>query len=43
MSQVSLAMDPSLCLQITSNFGLCVQLMLHPLPIITDRFMGVRL
>ena len=43
MSHVSLAMDPSLCLQMTSNFPLCVQLMLSPLPIITDPLMGVRL
>ena len=42
-SQVSLAMDPSLCLQMTSNFPLWVQLMLLPLPIITEQFMGVRL
>ena len=39
-SQVSLAMDPSLCLQMTSNFPLWVQLMLFPFPIITEPFMG---
>ena len=37
-SQVSLAMDSSLCLQMTSNFPLWVQLMLCPFPIITDTF-----
>ena len=42
-SQVSLAMDPSLCLQMTSNFPLWVQMMLCPFPIITDLFMGTKL
>ena len=42
-SQVSLAMDSSLCLQMTSNFPLWVQLMLCPFPIITDLFMGTKL
>ena len=42
-SQVSQAMDPSLCLQMTSNFPLWVQLMLFPFPIITEPFMGTRL
>ena len=42
-SHVSLAIYPSLCLQITSNFPLCVQMMLCLLPIITDPCMGVRL
>ena len=42
-SQVSLAMDPSLCLQMTSNFPLWVQLMLFPFPIITEPFMGTKL
>ena len=41
-SQVSLAKDPSLCLQMTSNFALWVQLMLFPFPIITEPFMGTR-
>ena len=41
-SQVSLAKDPSLCLQMTSNFPLWVQLMLFPFPIITELFMGTR-
>ena len=39
-SQVSLSMDLSLCLQMTSNFPLWVQMMLCPFPIITDPFMG---
>ena len=42
-SHVSLAMDPSLCLQMTSNFPLWVQLMLFPFPIITEPFMGTKL
>ena len=42
-SQVSLAMDSSLCLQMTSNFPLWVQLMLFLFPIITESFMGTRL
>ena len=42
-SQVSLAMDPSLCLQMTSSFPLLVQLMPFPFPIITEPFMGTRL
>ena len=41
--QVSFAMDPSMCLQITSSFPLWVQMMLCPFPIITDPFIGVRL
>ena len=41
-SQVSLAKDPSLYLQITSNFPLWVQLMIFPFPIITEPFMGTR-
>ena len=41
-SQVSLAKDPSLCLQMTSIFPLWVQLMLFPFPIITDPFMGTK-
>ena len=40
-SHISLAIDPSLCLQITSNFPLCVQLMLLPFPIITEPLIGV--
>ena len=39
-SQVSLAMDPFLCLQMTFNFPLWVHLMLFPFPIITEPFMG---
>ena len=42
-SQVSLAMDSYLCLQMTSNFPLWVQPMLCPFPIITDPFMGNKL
>ena len=42
-SQLYLAMDSSLCLQMTSNFPLWVQLMLCPFPIITDPFMGTKL
>ena len=42
-SQVSLAMDPSLCLQMSSNFQLWVHLMLLPFPIITEPFMGTKL
>ena len=42
-SQVSLAMDPSLCLQMTSNFPFWVHLMLFTFPIITEPFMGTRL
>ena len=41
-SQVSLAVDPSLCLQMTSNFPLWVHFMLFPFPIITEPFMGVK-
>ena len=43
ISQVSLAMDSSLCLQMTSNFPLWVQRMLCPFPIITDLYMGTKL
>ena len=42
-SHLSLAIDPSLCLQITSNFPLCVQLMLLPFPIMTESLVGVSL
>ena len=42
-SHVSLAMDPSLCLHMTSNFPLCVQLILSPFPIMTEPLIGVRL
>ena len=42
-SVISLAMDPSLCLQMTSNFPLWVHLMLFPFPIITEPLMGTRL
>ena len=42
-SHVSLAIDPSLCLQITSSLPLWVQLMLLPFPIMTEPLIGVRL
>ena len=42
-THVSLAIDPSLWLQITSNFPLCVQMMLSPLPIMTEPLIGVSL
>ena len=42
-SNFSLAIDPSMCLQITSSFPLCVQLMLWPFPIITEPLIGLRL
>ena len=41
-SRNSLAMDPSLCLQMTSNFPLWVQLMLFPFPIITEPLMETK-
>ena len=42
ISQVSLAMDTSLCLQMTSNFPLWVQLMLFPFLIIIEPFMETK-
>ena len=42
-SHVYLAMDPSLCLQMTSNFPLWVQLILFPFPIITEHFIETKL
>ena len=42
-SQVSFAMDLSLCLQNTSSFCLLVQRMVCPFPMITGPFMGIRL
>ena len=39
---VYLAVEPSLCLQITSSLPLWVQLMLSPLPIMTEPLVGTR-
>ena len=41
-THVSLAVEPSLCLQITSSCLLCVQLIFSPFPIITEPMIGVR-